>query len=100
DRPPAVEPHDELLDLAGQSGVALGRAGAAQLLDHHRDHDLRPAFADQRQRAVEVEQGEAKAAPGEVATKNFDVVHEQSSAGTAVIVRTAPTVARENGGKT
>ena len=62
DRLLAVEPHDvvedHLLDLL------VGLAGQARkCLDEHRHHDLGPPLADQRQRAVEVEQHVADLGP-------------------------------------
>src|SRR5205823_9033068 len=41
--------------------VVLAAAGGAQYVHHHRDHDLRPALANEGQRAVEVEEYEAEA---------------------------------------
>ena len=77
DRLPAVEPHHEVLDGGGQLGVGLRRARLAQHLDHHRDHDLRPALADQRQGAVEVEQDGAETAARQVGVQDFDLVGEE-----------------------
>ena len=74
DRLPAVEAHDEVLDGGGQLRVALRRAGLAQHLDHHGDHDLRPALADQRQGAVEVEQHRAEPAARQVWPQDLDLV--------------------------
>jgi hypothetical protein len=53
-RLPAIEPHDELFDVARQRRIVFRRPGVLEDPNHHGDHDLRPAFADQRQRAVEI----------------------------------------------
>ena len=59
----AVETHDVV--EAKPAGARLGFAGQRrQHLDEHRHHHLRPALADQRQRAVEIEQNMADAGRG------------------------------------
>ena len=55
DRLLAVEAHDVVEDHAADVGLGLARQ-PRQGLDEHRHHDLGPSLADQRERAVEVEQ--------------------------------------------
>jgi hypothetical protein len=43
-----------------------------QHVDHHGDHHLRPVAADQRQRAVEIEQHGLELATGKVGTQNLN----------------------------
>ncbi len=60
DRLLAVELHDEIPHELRQIARRFVRARGRQLLDHHRDHHVRPAFADQAQRPVEVEYGKPR----------------------------------------
>ena len=62
DRLLAVEPHDVLEGQLPAIGLGLARQRGKHL-GEHRHHDLGPALADQRQRAVEVEQHMADAGP-------------------------------------
>ncbi len=58
----AVEPHDVLERQLPAVCLGLARQGR-QHLGEHRHHHVGPALADQRQRAVEVEQDVADAGP-------------------------------------
>lgn len=57
DRLFAVELHDEVEAQRRQFVIRFGRAGRAEHLNHQRHHDLRPAFADETERAVEIKNG-------------------------------------------
>ena len=58
----ACQAGHELGNNSRQLRFALGAWRVCQDLHHHRDHYPLPALADERDRAVEVEQGEADAA--------------------------------------
>ena len=68
----AVEPHDVVEGQLAAVGLGLARQ-RRQHLDEHRHHDLGPALADQRQRAVEVEQDVADPGPGREARAEDDL---------------------------
>ncbi len=60
DRLLAVELHHEVAGQSRQLGGRFARSRRGEFLDHHGDHDVGPAFADEAQRSVEVEQGEPR----------------------------------------
>ncbi len=74
DRLLAVEPHDVVEHHPPD--VGLGLAGQArQGLDEHRHHDVGPSLADQRERAVEVEEDVADLGPRRQGTGSSTLGH-------------------------
>lgn len=67
----AVEAHDVLEREALAVGVGLARQLRQQLGEHGR-HDIGPAFADERERAVEVEEHVADLGPRREAGGELD----------------------------
>ena len=79
-RLPAVETHHEVFHGSEQFRLAFRRAGLPKHLHHHRNHDLRPALANQRQRAVKIEQHRTEPSARNIRMNNLDfVVQEHGS---------------------
>jgi len=55
----AREPPDEILDEGAQFGFGFAGFQFEESLDHHRDHYVHPARADQRKGPVEIEENRA-----------------------------------------
>src|SRR5262249_33095637 len=68
----AIQAGHVVADHGCQRRVALGSTGASQFLHHHRDHDVHPAAADQRQGAIKVEDDRSKAAARQVWVDDFN----------------------------
>ena len=69
----AVELHHEIAGQCRQLGGRLARAGGRQLLNHHGNHHVGPAFADEAQRSVEIEQGKPRGGTQAQFANDFDI---------------------------
>src|ERR1051326_2252352 len=77
DRLPSGESHHEGLNVVAQFFGGFRSPGLLQNFDHHGDHDVGPTFADERKRAVEIEQHGAKMAAGDIGMDEFNLVMKE-----------------------